>query len=103
MWAALMNDPNMGASLEWRPGSSGPWRPVRGLLRTPSDLVGGLGGLGSRSTSPEAVIRLADVAPDVPRRSDQLRRAGASLIWKIEDVNPDDLGTSYRITLSTGA
>ena len=101
--ATLHADPNMGTDAEWRAAAGGAWRPVRVLLSAPSDTVAALGGTGGRAVAVEAVLRAADLAPDTPRRSDLLRRLSPPETWRIEEVTPDPLGLSWRLSLARAA
>ena len=97
---ALVADPNMAIAAEWRAAADGEWRPLRVLFSAPSDAVAALPGPGARATSLEAVLRLADIAPDVPRRGDMLRRLSPPASWRIEEVEPDPLGLTMRLSLA---
>jgi len=101
--ATLTADRNMAVEAEWRAASGAPWRPVRVLLSTPSDTVAGLGGPGARAGALEATLRAADLAPDTPRRGDLLRRLSPPETWKVEEVEPDPLGLSWRLSLARSA
>ena len=101
--ATLHADPNMATDAEWRAAPGGPWRPVRVLLSGSSDTVAGLGGPGGRAVAVEAVLRVADLAPDTPRRGDLLRRLSPPETWKVEEVEPDPLGLSWRLFLARSA
>jgi hypothetical protein len=101
--ATLHADPNMGIDAEWRAAAGGAWRPVRVLLSTPSDDVAGLGGPGARAGALAATLRAADLAPDTPRRGDLLRRLSPLETWKVEEVEPDSLGLSWRLSLARSA
>jgi hypothetical protein len=98
--ATLHADANMGTDAEWRAAAGGAWRPIRVLLSAPSDAVAALGGQGGRAVSVEAVLRTADLAPDTPRRGDLLRRLSPPETWRIEEVTPDPLGLSWRLSLA---
>ncbi|MCA3281064.1 MAG: hypothetical protein ING10_17520 [Roseomonas sp.] len=97
---ALVADPNMAIAVEWRAAAGAEWRPLRVLFSAPSDPVAALPGLGARATSLEAVLRVADLAPDTPRRGDLLRRLSPAETWRIEEVEPDPLGLTLRLTLA---
>ena len=99
--ATLHADPNMGIDAEWRAAAGGAWRPVRVLLSTPSDDLAGLGGAGAGALA--ATLRAADLAPDTPRRGDLLRRLSPPETWKVEEVEPDPLGLSWRLSLARSA
>ncbi|MGG5819639.1 head-tail joining protein [Falsiroseomonas sp. HW251] len=101
--ASLHADPNMGTDAEWRAAAGGAWRPLRVLLSAPADAVAGLGGPGGRAVALEATLRVADLVPDAPRRGDLLRRLSPPETWKIEDVEPDPLGLSWRVSLARSA
>lgn len=98
--ATLHADPNMATDAEWRAAAGGVWRPLRVLLSTPSDDVAGLGGPGGRAQALEATLRAAELAPDTPRRGDLLRRLSPPETWKVEEVDPDPLGLSWRLSLA---
>ena len=98
--ASLHADPNMGTDAEWRTAAGGAWRPVRVLLSAPSDDVVSLGGPGGRAQALEATLRASELAPDTPRRGDLLRRLSPPETWKVEEVNPDPLGLSWRLSLA---
>jgi hypothetical protein len=101
--ATLHADPNMATDAEWRAAAGGAWRPVRVLLVAPADAVPGLGGPGARAGAPEATLRAAELAPDTPRRGDLLRRLSPPETWKVEEVEPDPLGLSWRLSLARSA
>jgi hypothetical protein len=98
--ATLHADPNMATEAEWRAAAGGAWRPLRVLLSALSDDVAGLGGPGSRASALEATLRAAELAPDTPRRGDLLRRLSPPETWKVEEVEPDPLGLSWRLSLA---
>jgi hypothetical protein len=98
--ASLIADPNLAIAVEWRAAAAGEWRPLRALFSAPSDPVAALPGPGARATALEAVLRLADLAPDTPRRGDLLRRLSPPASWRIGEVEPDALGLSLRLTLA---
>lgn len=98
--ATLHADPNLATDAEWRAAAGGPWRPVRVLLSAPADAIAGLGGPGARATALAATLRAADLAPDTPRRGDLLRRLSPPETWRIEEVEPDPLGLSWRLSLA---
>lgn len=101
--AALHTDPNLATDAEWRAAAGGAWRPVRVLLSAPADDVAGLGGPGSRAVAIAATLRAAELAPDAPRRGDLLRRLSPPETWKVEEVDPDPLGLSWRLSLARSA
>lgn len=70
----------------------------RAALRAISDTVAGLGGSGARAGVLEATLRAADLTPDTPRRGDLLRRLSPPETWKVEEVTPDPLGVSWRLS-----
>jgi len=98
--ATLHADPNLGTDAEWRAAAGGAWRPVRVLLSAPVDDVASLGGPGGRAQALEATLRAAELAPDTPRRGDLLRRLSPPETWKVEEVDPDPLGLSWRLSLA---
>ena len=98
--ATLHADPNMGTDAEWRAAAGGAWRPVRALLSAPADDVASLSGPGARATGLQATLRAAELAPDTPRRGDLLRRLSPPEAWKVEEVDPDPLGLSWRLSLA---
>ncbi len=98
--ATLHADPNLGTEAEWRPAAGGSWRPVRVLLSKPTDDVAGLGGPGARAGALEATLRASELAPDAPRRGDLLRRLSPPETWKVEEVDPDTLSLSWRLSLA---
>ena len=95
--ASLIADPNMAVAAEWRAATGGPWRSLRVMLTTAAQEIGAL---GARGVALEAVLRVADLSPDTPRRGDVLRRLFPSETWRIEEVEPDALGLSLRLTLA---
>ena len=101
--ATLHADPNMGTDAEWRMAAGGAWHPVRILLSAPADDVAGLGGAGARAGALEATLRAAELVPDTPRRGDLLRRLSPPETWKVEEVEPDPLGLSWRLSLARSA
>lgn len=98
--ATLHADPNMATDAEWRAAGGGTWHPVRVFLSAPADDVAGLGGPGARAGALEATLRTAELAPDTPRRGDLLRRLSPPETWKVEEVDPDMLGLSWRLSLA---
>jgi hypothetical protein len=95
--AALIADPNIAIPAEWRAAAGGPWRPLRVALTTAAQEIGTI---GARGVALEAVLRVADISPDTPRRGDMLRRLSPPANWRIEEVEPDALGLSLRLTLA---
>ncbi len=95
--AALLADPNMAVAAEWRAAAGGPWRSLRVMLITAAQEIGAI---GARGVALEAVLRAADLSPDTPRRGDLLRRLSPPETWRIEEVEPDALGLSLRLTLA---
>ena len=70
---------------------------VRVMLTTAAQEIGAI---GARGVALEAVLRVADLSPDTPRRGDLLRRLSPPETWRIEEVEPDALGLSLRLTLA---
>jgi hypothetical protein len=95
--ATLLADPNMAVAAEWRAAAGGPWRSLRVMLSTAAQEIGAI---GARGVALEAVVRVADLSPDTPRRGDLLRRLSPPETWRIEEVEPDALGLSLRLTLA---
>jgi hypothetical protein len=95
--ATLLADPNMAVAAEWRAAAGGEWRPLRVMLATAAQEIGAI---GARGAALEAVLRVADLSPDTPRRGDLLRRLSPPETWRIEEVEPDALGLSLRLTLA---
>ena len=95
--AALLADPNMAVAAEWRAAAGGEWRPLRVMLATAAQEIGVI---GARGVALEAVLRIADLSPDTPRRGDLLRRLSPPETWRIEEVEPDALGLTLRLTLA---
>ena len=95
--ATLLADPNMCSDAEWQAAAGGAWQPVRVLLSTPAELVPGLGATGGRAIAVQATIRAADL-PQLPRRSNLLRWAGNT--YRVETVEPDPLGLTWRLGLA---
>ena len=95
--ATLFADPNMAVAAEWRAAAGGPWRPLRVMLTNAAQEIGAI---GARGVALEAVLRVAELAPDTPRRGDLLRRLSPPETWRIEEVEPDALGLSLRLTLA---
>jgi hypothetical protein len=95
--ATLLADPNMAVAAEWRAATGGPWQPLRVMLTTAAQEIGAI---GARGVALEAVLRVADISPDTPRRGDLLRRLSPPETWRIEEVEPDALGLSLRLTLA---
>ena len=75
--ATLHADPNMDTDAEWRAAAGGVWRAV----------------------AVAAVLRMADLAPDTPRRGNLLRRLSPPETGRIEEVTPDSLDISFRLWL----
>jgi len=95
--ATLLADPHMAVAAEWRAAAGGPWRPLRAMLTTAAQEIGAI---GARGVALEAVLRVADLSPDTPRRGDLLRRLSPPETWRIEEVEPEALGLSLRLTLA---
>ena len=95
--ATLLTDPNMAVAAEWRAAAGGTWRPLRVMLTSAAQEIGAI---GARGVALEAVLRVADLSPDTPRRGDLLRRLSPPETWRIEEVEPDALGLSLRLTLA---
>ena len=95
--ATLLADPNMAVAAEWRAATGGPWQPLRVMLTTAAQEIGAI---GARGVALEAVLRVADLSPNTPRRGDLLRRLSPPETWRIEEVEPDALGLSLRLTLA---
>jgi hypothetical protein len=95
--ATLLADPNMAVTAEWRAAAGGEWRPLRVALTTAAQEIGAI---GARGVALEAVLRVAGLSPDTPRRGDLLRRLSPPETWRIEEVEPDALGLSLRLTLA---
>jgi hypothetical protein len=93
----LLADPNMAMAAEWRAATGGEWRPLRVMLTTAAQEIGAI---GARGVALEAVLRVADLSPDTLRRGDLLRRLSPPETWRIEEVEPDALGLSLRLTLA---
>jgi hypothetical protein len=93
----LLADPNMAVAAEWRAAAGGPWRSLRVMLTTAAQEIGAI---GARGVALEAVLRVADLSPNTPRRGDLLRRLSPPETWRIEEVEPDALGLSLRLTLA---
>ena len=94
--ATLLADPNMAVAAEWRAAAGGEWRPLRVMLTTAAQEIGAI---GARGVALEVVLRVADLWPDTPRRGDLLRRLSPPETWRIEEVEPDALGLTMRLTL----
>jgi len=95
--ATLLADPNMAVAAEWRAAAGGEWQPLRVMLATAAQEIGAI---GARGVALEAVLRIADLSPDTPRRGDLLRRLSPPETWRIEEVEPDALGLTLRLTLA---
>ena len=95
--ATLLADPNMAVAAEWRAATGGPWQPLRVMLTTAAQEIGAI---GARGAALEAVLRVADLSPDTPRRGDLLRRLSPPETWRIEEVEPDALGLTMRLILA---
>jgi hypothetical protein len=95
--ATLLADPNIAVAAEWRAAAGVEWRPLRVALTTAAQEIGAI---GARGVALEAVLRVADLSPDIPRRGDLLRRLSPSETWRIEEVEPDALGLTLRLTLA---
>jgi hypothetical protein len=95
--ATLFADPNIAVAAEWGTASGGLWRPLRVALTTAAQEIGAI---GARGVALEAVLRVADLSPDTPRRGDLLRRLSPPETWRIEEVEPDALGLTWRLTLA---
>ena len=93
----LLADPNMAVAAEWRAAAGGPLRSLRVMLTTAAQEIGAI---GARGVALEAVLRVADLSPNTPRRGDLLRRLSPPETWRIEEVEPDALGLSLRLTLA---
>jgi hypothetical protein len=95
--ATLLADPNMAVAAEWRAAAGGPWRPLRVMLTSAAQEIGAI---GARGVALEAVLRVVDLSPNTLRRGDLLRRLSPPETWRIEEVEPDALGLSLRLTLA---
>jgi hypothetical protein len=95
--AALLADPNMAVAAEWRAATGGPWRSLRVMLTAAAQEIGAI---GARGVALEAVLCVADLSPDTPRRGDLLRRLSPPETWRIEEAEPNALGLSLRLTLA---
>ncbi len=95
--AALLADHNIAVAAEWRAAAGGEWRPLRVILATAAQEIGAI---GARGVALEAVLRVADLSPDTLRRGDLLRRLSPPETWRIDEVEPDALGLSLRLTLA---
>ena len=95
--ATLLTDPNIAVAAEWRAAAGGTWRPLRVMLTSAAQEIGAI---GARGVALEAVLRVADLSPDAPRRGDLLRRLSPPETWRIEEVEPDALGLTWRLTLA---
>ena len=95
--ASLIADPNLAIAVEWRAAAGGEWRPLRVALTTAAQEIGAI---GARGVALEALLRVADLSPDTPRRGDLLRRLSPPETWRIEEVEPDALGLSLRLTMA---
>lgn len=100
MMADLHADEDMTIAAEFRrPPFT--WAPVRVIRARESDALGGLGPRGGRAGRLQVDI-LASQVTDAPARGDQVRGdlGAGSRTYTVEDAAPDDLGLSYRCTLS---
>ena len=95
--ATLLTDPNMAVAAEWRAAAGGTWRPLRVMLTSAAQEIGAI---GARGVALQAVLRIADLSPDTPRRGDLLQRLSPPETWRIEEVEPDALGLTWRLTLA---
>jgi hypothetical protein len=95
--AVLHADPNMATDAEFRrpPGN---WTALRILLSKPADEVPGFGSPGGRAGTIEATVLAADCTPLSPARGDEMRIA--SVVHRVEAVDRDALGLSWRLTLA---
>ena len=101
--ATLHADPNLGTDAEWRAAAGGPWKPLRVVVNQPADVVPGLRGGSARAVTSEITVLATEMAPDAPRRGDLVRRLSPLTIWKVEEVEPDALGLSWRLGLAATA
>jgi hypothetical protein len=95
--AALHADGNMGTDAEFR-RPPGAWLALRITLSKPASDLLGLGGIGARAGTIEAVMLAADYAPLSPMRGDEVRIAGT--VHRVEAVEPDALRLSWRLILA---
>jgi hypothetical protein len=75
--ASLIADPNLAIAVEWRAAAGGEWRPLRVALTTAAQEIGAI---GARGVALEALLRVADLSPDTPRRPGALRRWNPMLL-----------------------
>lgn len=94
--ATLHADANMAEAATFR-RPPGAWASLRVVRSQPMAIAGGLGPIGSRAVAQQADVLAADLE-GVPKRGDQLRMGGVT--HTVEEVEPDNLGLSYRLGLS---
>jgi hypothetical protein len=97
--AVLHADPNLSTAAEYQPAAGGAWTPVGIVLSRPQDVVSGFG--QARAVAASASVLAADWP--APARGDRLRLASPARAWKIEAVEPDPLGLSWRLSLAVAA
>jgi hypothetical protein len=95
--AAIHADTNVGTPADYR-RPPGPWVPARVVLSSPTDSIGGLGGLGTRAGSIAATILAGDIAPLEPQRGDEVLLNG--IVYRVDDAERDALGLSWRLILA---
>lgn len=94
---ALADDTNLGADITITPGAGGPPWSVRGILSAPP--APGYGPAQARRNAREASIPVQALpAGAMPLRGDILEANAAA--WKVEKVERDESGTTWRLILS---
>ena len=88
---ALHADPNLGVDGEFRRPPAD-WKPARFIRAQPSEDLG-----TARARTFMLDILAAEISV-TPVKGDRIRIAG--VIRKVEEAEPDDLGLSWRLTLS---
>ena len=97
MLEALHADPNIGIdAIYTRAPAAG--IAVRGSLSHPSDQLPGLGAVGIRAGSITADVLASQLGGLVPKRADTLTIG--TLTYRVEDVERDPLGLTFRLTLA---
>ena len=97
MLEALHADPNIGTDAVYTRASA-PGIAVRVSLSHPSDQMPGLGAVGVRAGSITADVLASQLGGLVPKRGDTLT-IGATT-YRVEDVERDPLGLTFRLTVA---
>lgn len=99
MLATVHADQNTGADAAYTRASGGAAISLRVVLSSPTDQITGFGSAGVRAGSVTADVLASDLSGIAPRRGDTL--VVNATTYRVDDVQRDPLGLSYRLTLAT--